>query len=152
MDDEAVGINNGESVICGVTCMMMMIPQFSSRCTVVVDTHFLPNFRFFAVFLHFLLNFRSFSNGQKARKPQSATFFIITTCKRRFFPTKKHLILGAKTRFCGNSHIFRNLLHIKRITPVFSHFVSVHSIPIKKGHAPTKMVFCFFFFWRTFPI
>ncbi len=35
------------------------------------------------------LNFCSFSNGQKARKPRSATFSSITICKSRFFPAKK---------------------------------------------------------------
>ncbi len=55
---------------------------------VVVNTHFFPNFRFFAAFLRFLLNFCSFSNGQKTRKPLLATLFIITTCKRKFFPPK----------------------------------------------------------------
>ncbi len=35
------------------------------------------------------LNFHSFSNGQKARKPRSATFSNIIVCKSRFFPTKK---------------------------------------------------------------
>ncbi len=35
------------------------------------------------------LNFHSFSNGQKARNPRSATFSSITVCKRIFFPTKK---------------------------------------------------------------
>ncbi len=36
MDDEAVGINNGESVIRLLTCMIMTrsyVPWFSRRCT-----------------------------------------------------------------------------------------------------------------------
>ncbi len=89
-----VGVNNEESVISVVTCMMM-IRLYIPGC-LGENTHFLPNFRFFAAFLPFLLNFRSFSNGQKARKPRSAILFIIITCKRRFFRQKKKPILGAK--------------------------------------------------------
>ncbi len=79
MNDEAVGINNGEFIIRIVTCMMMItFVMFQGLVDVpVVDIHFLPNFKFFAAFLRFLLNFCSFSNGQKARKPRSATFFIM---------------------------------------------------------------------------
>ncbi len=43
---------------------------------------------FFSNFTLFL-NFYSSSNGQKARKPWSATFSSIILCKSRFFPTKK---------------------------------------------------------------
>ncbi len=67
------------------------------------------------------LNFHSFSNGQKARKPRSATFPSITMCKSRFFPTKKNkkkLILGAKTRFCGNSHIWRNVNFVEVVQKI----------------------------------
>ncbi len=133
MDDEVVGINNGESVICSITCMIIIssyIPGFSRRCTnccwciwnrMVGSTQrmqwcspmvsgrviftfgqisdFWGNFTLF-------LNFHLFSNGQKAREPRLATFSGITMCKSRFFPTKKKKKnLGAKTRFCGNSHI-----------------------------------------------
>ncbi len=131
MDDEVVGINNGKFVIHVVTCLIMIrsyIPGFS-RCTScswcirnrmadstlriqwrslmvsgrVIFTFcqisdFWDNFTLF-------INFHSFSSGQKARKPRSATFSSIIMCKSRFFPTKKKLILGAKKRFCGNSHI-----------------------------------------------
>ncbi len=58
---------------------------------VVVDTHFLPNFKFFAAFLHFFLNFCLFLNSQKARKLSSTTFFIIITSKRRFFRQNKKI-------------------------------------------------------------
>ncbi len=135
MDDG--GINNGELVIHVVAYMIMIrsyIPEFSRRCTScrwcirnkmagstpkiqwhspmvsgrIVFTFgqisdFCDNFTLF-------LNFYSFSNGQKVRKPRSATFTSITMCKSRFFPTKKKQkkqILGAKTRFCDNSHIFQ---------------------------------------------
>ncbi len=135
MDDEVVGINNGDSVIHIVTCMIMIrsyVPGFSRRLPVVVDVFkvkwravykeyngaaqwclggyyllftkhqiFCGNFTLF-------LSFHSFSNGQKAKKPPLATFSSITMFKSKFFPTKKkpkkNLILGGKTRFCGDSH------------------------------------------------
>ncbi len=79
------------------------------------NIHFLPNFRFFGGNFTLFLNFHSFSNGQTARKPRSVTFSSITMCKSRFFSTKKKrkekVILGAKTRFCGNRYLYSIFQH-----------------------------------------
>ncbi len=92
MDDKAVGINNGESVIRLVNYMMMIRPYVSGisrRCTSCCWYSLFAKFQIFAAFLRFLRNFRSFSNGQKARKPRSATFFNITL-RGDFFQQKKN--------------------------------------------------------------
>ncbi len=131
MDDEAVGINNRKSVICVVTCMIMIhsyAPGFSRRCTsycwciwnwMVCSTRRIQwhspmvsgwvTFTFSQI-SDFLRQFYAFSKFLLIFKwPISEE--SITMCKSRFFPTKKKkkkekLILGAKMRFCGNSHKF----------------------------------------------
>ncbi len=135
MDEEVVGINNGEWVIRPCSNLYDNDTFIPSRevgdVPVVVDVfecrqykkkttaqpksvwegniHFLPNFRFlgqFYPFSKFLLVFK-----WPKREETSVTFSSITTRKSRFFHTKKkttkNLILSAKAHFCGNSHIFQ---------------------------------------------
>ncbi len=78
------------------------------------NIHFLPNFRFFAAILRF---FKIFTHFQMAKKEGNLDrqLFPASPCIRvNFFLQKKttkkeKLILGAKTRFCGNSHLFEIL-------------------------------------------
>ncbi len=95
MDDEAVGINNGGSVIRVVTCMMMICSHIPG-CLGGYYSFFAK----FQIFLRLLLNFCSLLNGQKVRKLQSAAFFIITKiseAKKKKRKKKKKPILGAKS-------------------------------------------------------
>ncbi len=124
MDDEAGGINNGESVIHVVTYMMMMISSYIPGCMGGYYSLF-AKFQIFVAFLRFLLNFYSFSNGQKARKLRSATFFIITTCKRRFFSDKKKT---QKNRFWALRHVSMAIVTIKDNNMIICDSVFLSSI------------------------
>ncbi len=110
IDDEPVGINSEESVICIVTCYdddTFVCSRVSGR----VILSFCRISNVFAAFLSFLLNFHSFSNGRKARKPDWRLFSSSPRIRGDVFQqkkTNKKPILDTKTRFCGNSHILYN--------------------------------------------
>ncbi len=57
MDDEAVGINNGES---GIRIVTRTFQGLVGEVQVVVDTHFLPNFKFLQHFYAFFYIFAIF--------------------------------------------------------------------------------------------
>ncbi len=116
MDDEAIGINNGKSVIHVLTCMIMIrsyIPGFS-RCTscwctrnrmggstqriqwhspmlsgrvIFTFCQISDLLRRFYTFSKFSLIFKW--PKKRGNLDQWVTFSSITMCKSRFFPTKK---------------------------------------------------------------
>ncbi len=129
MDDKVVGTNNGKLVIHAVTCMIMIcsyVPRFSRRCTScqcirnrmagstqgtqwcspMVSGRVIYTFCQISDFLRQFYTFSKFSLIFKWPKSEETSMIGDLKTKTK----KEKLILGAKTRFCGNSHIYLKLI------------------------------------------